>query len=180
MFEAYVKIGEENLNLVTDIGKGLASFLVVALGGTIVGIIWGYITGFVTRLVMIPKYQKALICSPSLGSPIMPEFWSLCLSSPWPISPISLQKSSTCQAFSPSLSVASQWRTMWREMLQPSHRPPSNMQSKCCPHPPRQLSSCFLVLPPFMTITTGTGGLSLLPSSSAHYLGLMLIILNYY
>ena len=107
MFEAYVKIGEENLNMVTDIGKGLASFLVVALGGTVVGIIWGYITGFVTRLVIIPKYQKTLICSPSLGSPIMPEFWSLCLSSPWPISPISLQKSSTCQAFSPSPSVAS-------------------------------------------------------------------------
>ena len=58
MFEAYVKIGEENLNLVTDIGKGLASFLVVALGGTIVGIIWGYITGFVTRLVMIPSTIK--------------------------------------------------------------------------------------------------------------------------
>ena len=58
MFEAYVKIGEENLNLVTDIGKGLASFLVVALGGTIVGIIWGYITGFVTRLVMKPSTKK--------------------------------------------------------------------------------------------------------------------------
>ena len=48
MFEAYVDIGEENIE-VTDIFKGFASFLVVALGGTFVGIIWGYVTGFVTR-----------------------------------------------------------------------------------------------------------------------------------
>ena len=48
MFEAYVDIGEENI-VVTDLFKGFASFLVVAVGGTIVGIIWGYVTGFVTR-----------------------------------------------------------------------------------------------------------------------------------
>jgi len=48
MFEAYVDIGAENIH-VNDVLKGFASFLVVALGGTIVGIIWGYVTGFVTR-----------------------------------------------------------------------------------------------------------------------------------
>ncbi len=48
MFEAYVEMGEENV-AVTDILKGFASFLVVALGGTVIGIIWGYVTGFVTR-----------------------------------------------------------------------------------------------------------------------------------
>ena len=48
MFEAYVEIGEANIQ-VTDLAKGVASFLVVALGGTVVGIIWGYVTGFVTR-----------------------------------------------------------------------------------------------------------------------------------
>ena len=48
MFEAYVEIGEANIQTL-DIVKGFASFLVVALGGTVVGIIWGYITGFVTR-----------------------------------------------------------------------------------------------------------------------------------
>jgi len=48
MFEAYVEIEEDNLT-VSDIGKGLASFIVVAGGGTIIGIIWGYVTGFVTR-----------------------------------------------------------------------------------------------------------------------------------
>lgn len=48
MFEAYVEIEEKNL-VATDIAKGFASFIVVAGGGTIIGIIWGYVTGFVTR-----------------------------------------------------------------------------------------------------------------------------------
>ena len=48
MFEAYVKIEEQNIE-VSDIAKGFASFIVVAGGGTIIGIMWGYITGFVTR-----------------------------------------------------------------------------------------------------------------------------------
>ncbi len=48
MFEAYVELGEDNLGT-ADILKGLASFIVVAGGGTIVGIIWGYVIGFVTR-----------------------------------------------------------------------------------------------------------------------------------
>lgn len=48
MFESYVEIEEENIT-VSDIGKGFASFIVVAGGGTIIGIIWGYVTGFVTR-----------------------------------------------------------------------------------------------------------------------------------
>ena len=50
MFEAYVEMGEENVTL-PDIFKGFASFIVVAFGGTIIGIIWGYVTGFVTRYV---------------------------------------------------------------------------------------------------------------------------------
>lgn len=54
MFESYVEIEEENLNA-TDIAKGFASFVVVAGGGTIIGVVWGYITGFVTR------YSKTFI-----------------------------------------------------------------------------------------------------------------------
>jgi len=48
MFEAYVDIGVDNIQ-VNDVLKGFASFIVVAIGGTVVGIIWGYVTGFVTR-----------------------------------------------------------------------------------------------------------------------------------
>ena len=48
MFESYTEIGLENLTT-SDVFAGIAEFFVVALGGTLVGIIWGYITGFVTR-----------------------------------------------------------------------------------------------------------------------------------
>ena len=48
MFESFVEIGEDNINT-GDIVKGLFSFFVVALGGTLVGIIWGYVAGFITR-----------------------------------------------------------------------------------------------------------------------------------
>ena len=37
MFEAYVEMGAENVGA-TEIAKGFASFLVVAIGGTIIGI----------------------------------------------------------------------------------------------------------------------------------------------
>merc|ERR1711936_133904 len=42
MFEVYAEIGEENLTI-SDIVKGFLSFFVVACGGTLIGIIWGYI-----------------------------------------------------------------------------------------------------------------------------------------
>ncbi|CAG0912206.1 unnamed protein product [Notodromas monacha] len=48
MFEAYTVIGENNLHF-TDILKGIASFFVISLGGTIIGVIWGFLTGFITR-----------------------------------------------------------------------------------------------------------------------------------
>jgi sodium/hydrogen exchanger-like protein 3 len=54
MFEAYVVIEEANI-VAADIAKGFASFIVVAGGGTVIGIIWGYVTGFVTRSAHISK-----------------------------------------------------------------------------------------------------------------------------
>ncbi|XP_032681854.1 probable Na(+)/H(+) antiporter nhx-9 isoform X2 [Odontomachus brunneus] len=48
MFEAYSEMGPSRI-IYTDVLSGLASFLVVAIGGTIIGIIWGFATGFVTR-----------------------------------------------------------------------------------------------------------------------------------
>ncbi|CAK9832452.1 Sodium/hydrogen exchanger 3 [Anthophora retusa] len=48
MFEAYSEIGPTEI-LYTDVLSGLASFFVVAIGGTIIGVIWGFATGFVTR-----------------------------------------------------------------------------------------------------------------------------------
>jgi len=48
MFESYTEMGPDNI-LYTDILAGFASFFVVALGGTIIGILWGFLTGLVTR-----------------------------------------------------------------------------------------------------------------------------------
>ncbi|XP_014474637.1 PREDICTED: probable Na(+)/H(+) antiporter nhx-9 isoform X2 [Dinoponera quadriceps] len=48
MFETYSEMGASRI-IYTDVLSGLASFLVVAIGGTIIGIIWGFATGFVTR-----------------------------------------------------------------------------------------------------------------------------------
>ncbi|KAK9753380.1 Sodium/hydrogen exchanger family [Popillia japonica] len=48
MFESYTEMGLENI-IYTDVLAGFANFFVVALGGTVIGIIWGFATGFVTR-----------------------------------------------------------------------------------------------------------------------------------
>ena len=48
MFEAYTEMGPSNI-LYTDLLSGFASFFVVALGGTFIGVVWGFLTGLVTR-----------------------------------------------------------------------------------------------------------------------------------
>ncbi|XP_012229515.1 sodium/hydrogen exchanger 3 isoform X2 [Linepithema humile] len=48
MFETYSEMGPSRI-IYTDVLAGLASFLVVAIGGTLIGIVWGFATGFVTR-----------------------------------------------------------------------------------------------------------------------------------
>ncbi|XP_050675111.1 sodium/hydrogen exchanger 3 isoform X2 [Leptidea sinapis] len=48
MFEAYTEMGPSNL-VYTDFLAGLGSFVVVAFGGTCIGVIWGFATGLVTR-----------------------------------------------------------------------------------------------------------------------------------
>lgn len=48
MFDNYLDIGTENIDYI-DVFSGLASFTVVAVGGSAVGICWGFMTGFVTK-----------------------------------------------------------------------------------------------------------------------------------
>ncbi|XP_074093894.1 na[+]/H[+] hydrogen exchanger 2 isoform X5 [Cotesia typhae] len=48
MFETYSEMGPSKITYM-DLLSGLGSFLVVAIGGTIIGVIWGLATGFVTR-----------------------------------------------------------------------------------------------------------------------------------
>ncbi|XP_068893583.1 Na(+)/H(+) exchanger protein 2-like isoform X4 [Tenebrio molitor] len=48
LFESYTEMGLENI-VYQDLLAGLASFFVVAIGGTVIGVIWGLATGFVTK-----------------------------------------------------------------------------------------------------------------------------------
>ncbi|XP_054711585.1 Na(+)/H(+) exchanger beta-like [Uloborus diversus] len=48
MFEGYAEMGPQNI-ITVDYLAGVASFFVVAVGGTLVGIIWGLLAAFVSR-----------------------------------------------------------------------------------------------------------------------------------
>ncbi len=48
MFETFNEIGEDNLEA-KHVVLGLLSFFVVSIGGTVVGLIFGFITAFMTR-----------------------------------------------------------------------------------------------------------------------------------
>ncbi|XP_054745333.1 uncharacterized protein LOC129249501 isoform X5 [Anastrepha obliqua] len=48
MMEVYNEIGISEI-IAQDIASGVGSFFVVAIGGTVIGIIWGFLTGLVTR-----------------------------------------------------------------------------------------------------------------------------------
>ncbi len=48
LFDAFADMGESNIQPV-DIGLGIASFLVVAIGGVLIGIIVGLIACFTTK-----------------------------------------------------------------------------------------------------------------------------------
>ena len=48
MFDSYVTIDPEKIDY-RDVWAGFASFLVVAIGGTSIGIVWGFLTGFITK-----------------------------------------------------------------------------------------------------------------------------------
>ena len=59
MFESFCEIGEENVTA-KDVGLGIASFAVVAGGGTLIGIIIGYLCAFFTRSTFTWKYSEYL------------------------------------------------------------------------------------------------------------------------
>merc|ERR1711884_73620 len=59
MFDEFNFIGIENITPY-DIGKGLFSFLVVALGGVFVGVLGGFFTGLVTRFTHHVRSIEAL------------------------------------------------------------------------------------------------------------------------
>lgn len=48
MFEGFLELGAENL-ITEDYLSGLASFFLISIGGTFIGICWGLIAAFVSR-----------------------------------------------------------------------------------------------------------------------------------
>lgn len=48
MFETYSEMDPRKIEY-SDVTAGVASFFIVAVGGSVIGIIWGFATGFVTR-----------------------------------------------------------------------------------------------------------------------------------
>jgi len=60
MFEAYCEIGVDNVTG-KDLGLGLASFAVVAGGGTLIGIFVGYLCAFTTRFMEHARVLEPLI-----------------------------------------------------------------------------------------------------------------------
>lgn len=48
LFESYTEMGWRNVEA-TDLLSGFLNFLVVAIGGTVIGVIWGFATALVTR-----------------------------------------------------------------------------------------------------------------------------------
>jgi len=60
MFEAFAELGQENVTN-KDIGLGLVSFFVVAGGGTLIGVIIGYIAAFTTRFMENARMLEPLV-----------------------------------------------------------------------------------------------------------------------
>lgn len=48
MMEGYTEIGEGNIQPV-DYVAGVGSFFIIALGGTVIGVIYGMVGGFITK-----------------------------------------------------------------------------------------------------------------------------------
>ena len=48
MMEGYTEIGESNIEII-DYAAGFGSFFIIALGGTLIGIMYGIIGGFITK-----------------------------------------------------------------------------------------------------------------------------------
>lgn len=71
MFDSYLTLGPENIEVV-DIMSGFVSFVVVAVGGSAIGVLWGFMTGFVTRFT-----HRVLLIEPAFVF-IMSYFAYLC------------------------------------------------------------------------------------------------------
>ncbi|KAK3085401.1 hypothetical protein FSP39_002795 [Pinctada imbricata] len=59
MMEGFIKIGEKDI-ITTDIVKGISSFFIIAIGGTLIGVIFGFFGGFITKYTKHVKVIEPL------------------------------------------------------------------------------------------------------------------------
>lgn len=48
MMEGFIELGEDNI-IAADIATGIGSFFIIALGGSLIGILYGLFGGFITK-----------------------------------------------------------------------------------------------------------------------------------
>ena len=60
MFEEYSEIGASNIQAV-DVLAGLGNFVLVAVCGTLIGVIYGFLTAFITRFTDHVRVVEPLI-----------------------------------------------------------------------------------------------------------------------
>ena len=59
MMEGFIELGEDNIQAI-DIVTGCGSFFIIALGGTLIGILFGVFGGFITKYTQHVKVIEPL------------------------------------------------------------------------------------------------------------------------
>ncbi|EFX85592.1 hypothetical protein DAPPUDRAFT_300379 [Daphnia pulex] len=77
MCDSYVTLGADKIET-ADVLTGFAAFIVLALGGTIIGIVWGFLAGFVTKFThRVPVIEPVFVFIMSYAALINAEAFQL-------------------------------------------------------------------------------------------------------
>ena len=77
MFETYTEIGWAKIEAI-DFVAGVASFFVVGIGGSLVGVLFGFLTSFVTRFTFpTPVIEPLVVLTMGYMSYIVAEMFHL-------------------------------------------------------------------------------------------------------
>ena len=59
MMEGFIELGEENI-IAVDVVTGIGSFFIIAIGGSLIGILYGLFGGFITKYTEHVKVVEPL------------------------------------------------------------------------------------------------------------------------
>ena len=77
MCDSYVTLGADQIET-ADVFTGFAAFIVLALGGTTIGIVWGFLAGFATKFThRVPVIEPIVVFIMSYGALINAEAFQL-------------------------------------------------------------------------------------------------------